>query len=75
MNTQNETDIFDSELIEEFWNAVAGNACMNLHLLLHYGRNSHHISEALFKAIARALRVAVAVDVRQLGIPSTKGAI
>ena len=48
---------FDSELVEDFWQAVAANALCNLHVLLHYGRNSHHISEAIFKA-ARALRMA-----------------
>jgi imidazoleglycerol-phosphate dehydratase len=47
---------FDTELIEEFWQAVAANAAMNLHLVLHHGTNSHHISEGLFKATARALR-------------------
>jgi len=46
----------DSELIEEFWQAFAANALCNLHILVHYGRNSHHISEAMFKAAARARR-------------------
>ena len=50
---------FDSELVEEFWNAFAANALCNLHILVHYGRNSHHISEAIFKATARALRMAL----------------
>ena len=45
---------FDSELVEDFWQAVAANALCNLHVLLHYGRNSHHITEAIFKATARA---------------------
>jgi imidazoleglycerol-phosphate dehydratase len=40
---------FDSELVEDFWQAVAANSLSNLHVLLHYGRNSHHISEAIFK--------------------------
>ena len=66
---------FDSELVEEFWQAVAANAQMNLHLVLHHGTNSHHISEALFKATARALRKATTIDPRQIGIPSSKGSL
>ena len=67
--------VFDTELVEEFWQAVAANAAMNLHLVLHHGTNSHHISEGLFKATARALRQAITVDPRQTGIPSSKGAL
>lgn len=66
---------FDTQLVQEFWQAVAGNALMNLHIVVHYGTNSHHISEAIFKATARALRVAVAIDPRQQGIPSSKGTL
>lgn len=66
---------FDTELVEEFWQAVAANAAMNLHLVLHHGTNSHHISEGLFKATAWALRQAVTIDPRQPGIPSSKGAL
>lgn len=66
---------FDSELVEDFWQAFAGNALCNLHVLLHYGRNSHHIAEAVFKSAARALRMAVEVDPRQPGVPSTKGVL
>ena len=66
---------FDSELVEDFWQAAAANALCNLHVVLHYGRNSHHISEAIFKATARALRMAVESDSRQPGIPSTKGVL
>jgi imidazoleglycerol-phosphate dehydratase len=66
---------FDSELLEEFWNAFAGNCQCNLHVLLHYGRNSHHIAEAVFKATARALRMAVEHDPRMTGVPSTKGTL
>ncbi|MCB0060414.1 MAG: imidazoleglycerol-phosphate dehydratase, partial [Caldilineaceae bacterium] len=66
---------FDSELVEDFWQAVAANALCNLHVMLHYGRNSHHISEAVFKASARALRMAVENDPRQTGVPSTKGTL
>ncbi len=64
---------FDSELVEDFWQAVASHALGNLHVVLHYGRNSHHIVEAIFKAAARALRMAVDRDERVEGVPSTKG--
>lgn len=66
---------FDSELVEDFWQAVAANALCNLHVLLHYGRNNHHISEAVFKATARALRMAVELDSRMSSVPSTKGTL
>ncbi len=66
---------FDSELVEDFWQATAANALMNLHVLLHNGRNNHHISEAVFKAAARALRMAVEADPRMTGVPSTKGTL
>ncbi|MEX2558729.1 MAG: imidazoleglycerol-phosphate dehydratase HisB [Pirellulales bacterium] len=66
---------FDSELVEDFWQAAAANALVNLHMLVHYGRNSHHISEAIFKATARALRMAVEADPRIGDVPSTKGVI
>jgi imidazoleglycerol-phosphate dehydratase len=66
---------FDSELIEDFWQAFASNALCNLHILLHYGRNSHHIAEAIFKSIARSLRQAIEIDPRQSGVPSSKGTL
>jgi imidazoleglycerol-phosphate dehydratase len=66
---------FDSQLIEVFWQAMAANALMNLHLVLHHGTNSHHIAEATFKATARALRQAVTIDPRQTGVPSSKGSL
>lgn len=66
---------FDSELIEHFWQSFAANARCNLHVLLHYGRNGHHIAEAVFKATARALRMACEPDPRMPGIPSTKGVL
>jgi imidazoleglycerol-phosphate dehydratase len=66
---------FDCQLVPVFWEAVAANALMNLHLLLHHGQNSHHISEACFKGVARTLRQAVAVDPRQTGVPSSKGTL
>ncbi|HJS09253.1 MAG TPA: imidazoleglycerol-phosphate dehydratase, partial [Pirellulales bacterium] len=66
---------FDSELVEDFWQAVAANALCNLHVILHHGRNNHHIAEAVFKATARALRMAVEADPRMTGVPSTKGTL
>ncbi len=66
---------FDSQLVEVFWQAAAANALMNLHLVLHHGTNSHHIAEGIFKATARALRAAVAIDPRQTGVPSSKGTL
>jgi imidazoleglycerol-phosphate dehydratase len=66
---------FDSELVADFWQAVSSQARMNLHVNLHYGRNTHHISEAVFKSAARALRAAVERDPRCTGVPSTKGTL
>lgn len=66
---------FDTELVEDFWQAVAANALCNLHIILHHGRNNHHISEAVFKSCARSLRMAVENDDRVDGIPSTKGVL
>jgi imidazoleglycerol-phosphate dehydratase len=65
----------DSELIEEFWKAVVTHSRMNLHIELLYGRNMHHIFEAVFKAAARALCLASRIDPRVEGVPSTKGVI
>ncbi len=66
---------FDSELVADFWQAVAFNGRMNLHVLLHYGRNTHHISEAIFKGLARTLRDALERDPRNSAVPSTKGSL
>jgi imidazoleglycerol-phosphate dehydratase len=66
---------FDSELVEDFWQAAAANALANLHVNVAYGRNSHHIAEAIFKATARALRMAIEADPRMPGVPSTKGTL
>lgn len=66
---------FDTELAADFWQAAATHGKMNLHVLLHYGRNSHHVIEAIFKSLARALRTACEVDPRVQGVPSTKGAL
>ncbi len=66
---------FDSELVEHFWQSFAANANCNLHVLLHHGRNSHHISECVFKSIARAIRMAAESDPRSDAVPSTKGVL
>ncbi len=69
------TGDFDSQLAEEFLRALAVNAGLTLHVRVPYGRNTHHIVEAVFKATARALRDAVAIDPRVSGVPSTKGTL
>ena len=67
---------FDTELVHEFFYAFAINAGLTLHVENLYGRNSHHIAETCFKALARALRAAAAIDPRMGdAIPSTKGAL
>jgi imidazoleglycerol-phosphate dehydratase len=67
---------FEPELLEEFMEAFARHAGMTIHLRLLAGKNTHHIIEACFKALARALRAAVAIDGRQGGaVPSTKGVL
>jgi len=66
---------FDSDLVNEFWHAFAMNALCNLHIIVHYGRNGHHIAEGIFKATARSLRMATEFDPRDRGIPSTKGVL
>lgn len=66
---------FNTPLAEEFWRAVATCGAFNLHVLCHYGKNSHHIIEGIFKASARALRHAIEADPRMTGIPSTKGVL
>ena len=66
----------DSELFREFFQAFAQNAGITLHIENLYGRNNHHIAETCFKALARALRAAVAIDPRQpKAVPSTKGSL
>jgi imidazoleglycerol-phosphate dehydratase len=64
---------FDVELVREFFQGFANTACLNLHLNLMYGENIHHIVEACFKAFARALDEATAIDARISGVMSTKG--
>jgi imidazoleglycerol-phosphate dehydratase len=66
---------FDHELTEEFFRAVASNAKLTLHLKVEAGTNVHHMIEALFKAFARALRAAAAIDPTETGVPSTKGTL
>ncbi len=64
---------FDVELVHEFLWKFALEARMNLHVIVHYGRNTHHMIEAVFKALARALDEATMQDPRIKGVPSTKG--
>jgi imidazoleglycerol-phosphate dehydratase len=66
---------FDAELAEEFFRAVSSNAKLTLHIGTRYGSNAHHMIEACFKAFARALREAVAIDPDEDGVPSTKGTL
>jgi imidazoleglycerol-phosphate dehydratase len=63
----------DADLIEEFWKAFVTHARLNVHVELLYGRNAHHIFEAVFKAAGRALSMATRIDSRMQGVPSTKG--
>jgi len=68
--------VFDTQLVREFFQALAGNSGMTLHIETIYGLNSHHIAESCFKGVARALRTAVAIDPHLANrIPSTKGAL
>lgn len=64
---------FDVELVHEFLWKLALEARMNLHVIVHYGRNTHHMIEAVFKALGRALDEATMIDPRVKGVPSTKG--
>lgn len=65
---------FDTELVREFFQALAQNAGITLHILNHYGANNHHIAETCFKSVARVLRTATEIDPRQANrVPSTKG--
>ena len=66
----------DTQLVEEFFRALAANARLTLHVTRRAGENAHHVAEASFKAVARALRMAVELDPRAgAAIPSTKGAL
>jgi imidazoleglycerol-phosphate dehydratase len=66
---------FEAELAEEFFRAVAANAKLTVHLATRHGSNTHHLIEACFKAFARALREAIALDPGEDGVPSTKGTL
>jgi imidazoleglycerol-phosphate dehydratase len=66
---------FETELVEEFFRAVANNAKLTLHLQVLDGANAHHQIEACFKAFARSLREAVSLDESEAGVPSTKGVL
>jgi imidazoleglycerol-phosphate dehydratase len=67
---------FPTELVEEFFKGLAATAKMNLHITVPYGTNNHHIAEAIFKAVAKALRQAVSIDPRNASqVPSTKGTL
>ncbi len=66
---------FDTELVVEFFRALAFNAGLTLHLRVEYGANTHHMIEALFKAFARALDMAKGKDDRVTGVPSSKGSL
>ena len=69
------TGNFDHELTEEFFRAVSSATKMTLHITVEAGTNAHHMIEAIFKAFARALRGAVAIDPTEKGVPSTKGTL
>jgi imidazoleglycerol-phosphate dehydratase len=69
------TGTFDHELLEEFCRALALNAKLTLHITGERGTNAHHVIEAAFKALARTLRAAVALDATEHGVPSTKGTL
>jgi imidazoleglycerol-phosphate dehydratase len=64
---------FDFGLVEEFSRALAMSSAITLHVEVEYGKNNHHIAEAIFKALARALDMACQIDPRVTGIPSSKG--
>jgi imidazoleglycerol-phosphate dehydratase len=66
---------FEHELTEEFFRALANAAKLTLHLRIEAGTNAHHMIEAAFKAFARALREAAAIDPTETGVPSTKGTL
>jgi imidazoleglycerol-phosphate dehydratase len=66
---------FDLELVEEFFKAFCNHGRMTLHVNLLYGKNSHHMVEAVFKGVGKALREAVSLDPRNSQVPSTKGSL
>jgi imidazoleglycerol-phosphate dehydratase len=66
---------FDFDLVEEFLRALTNSAAMNLHAEIRYGRNSHHMAEAIFKGLAKSLDHACQIDPRVTGVPSSKGVL
>ena len=66
---------FDVSLVEDFWYAFSQHAGVDLHVELRYGKSPHHVVEAIFKGVARALRVALEIDPRVRGLPTVKGAL
>lgn len=66
---------FDTELLEEFWRAFSTAARMNLHIEHLYGKDIHHAHESIFKGVAKSLDVAVSLDPRVTGVPSSKGSL
>ena len=68
-------DAFDASLAKEFLRAFAQRSGMNLHISVPYGENWHHMIEAVFKGLGRAIRVAVTLDERVTDVPSTKGSL
>ena len=74
-NTRSKIGTFATELAEHFWHSFAEHCKCNLHIEVFYGRNQHHIIEAVFKATARALSQATRMDERIKGVMSTKGTL
>lgn len=72
---QEKIKTFDTSLVEEFWRGFGTRALANLHINVKSGKDSHHICEAIFKAVARALDTASSIDPRRSDIPSTKGTL
>jgi len=72
---QEKIKMFDTSLVEEFWRGFGTRALANLHINVKSGKDSHHICEAIFKAVARALDTASSIDPRRSDIPSTKGTL
>jgi imidazoleglycerol-phosphate dehydratase len=66
---------FETETVQEFFTSIASNAGMNLHVIVRYGTNTHHIIESVFKAFAHALKQAISYDPNQKGVLSTKGVL
>ncbi len=71
----NRTGNFDVELVEEFMRAFINSAGITLHVEMLYGKNTHHIIEAIFKGLGQSLKIAVRKDEKETGIPSTKGCL